>query len=125
MAHVNIEQVRQEIASLEAEIKSARSKEREYNEKLQPLGARKRNKPPKIIAEIQSEIDALRAEKEKAIALQKNLKSKVEELKQKLEKLERVEKLNQQQAQRDKDAVIQNNGSGKSPSKKRDISWKI
>jgi chromosome segregation ATPase len=123
MADIN--ELRQEIASLEQQLNTARSKQWDCDESLRPLGARKRNKPPEVVAELQAEIDRLRAEKQAAIALQKEILPQLMKLRQELARLERVEELNQQQAERDRYATTQNNGSGKRPTQGRDTIWRL
>ena len=122
---VDINQLRQKVASLEQQFDAARSQQWDCDEKLQPLGARKRNKPPEVVAQIQSEIDQLRAEKQEAIAIQKQIQPQLSKLREQLVSLERVEELNRQQAERDKFAAVQHNGYGKSPNKGRDTTWRL
>lgn len=124
MADIN--EVRQQIASLQQQLDVASSQQWDCDQQLRPLGARKKNKPPEVLAQIQAEIDRLRATKQEAIAIQKDLEPQLKKLRNEiLPKLERVEKLNQQQAERDRIAAIQNNGHGKHPGKGKDISWRI
>lgn len=120
-----LDKVRNRCASLEQALSEARSNQRACDKALQPLGARKRNKPPEILAQIQAEIDSLRVEKQEVIALQKELEAELRKLRPELERLERVETLNQQQAERDKHAATQHNGSGKRPTQGRDTTWRI
>jgi chromosome segregation ATPase len=122
---MNIDQVKDAIASLKDQISEASVKQWECARALQPLGAKKRGKTPEVVAQIQAEIDSLRAERQEAIALKKQLQPQLNELREKLVKLERIEELNQQQAERDKYAATQNNGYGKRPSQGRDTTWKI
>jgi|GEM_PF-2075966 len=123
MADIN--QVRQQISALEKLIEQARDTAWDCSRTLQPLGARKRNKPPEVVASIQAEINRLRGKKQEAIALQKELEPQLKKLREQLVKLERVKELNQKQAERDKNAATQNNGYGKRPNQGRDTTWRI
>lgn len=120
-----IDELQARCASLERQISEARRKERECDSALQPLGAKKRNKPPEILAQIQAEIDSLRAEKQEAAALQKQLEGELNQARSELTKLNRVKELSDRQAERDKYAARQNNGVGDSPNQKRDTTWRF
>jgi len=119
------DEARKAVAALEEKIRAAADLQWDCDRALQPLGARKRNKPPEVVAEIQAEIDRLRSEKQEAIAIQKELEPQLKKLREQLVKLERVEDLNRQQAERDRLAASQNNGYGKRPGQGNDISWRI
>jgi chromosome segregation ATPase len=121
----DINKLRQEIASLEQQLDIATSQRWDCSRKLQPLGAKKRNKPPEVLAAIQAEIDSLRAQQRTAIALQKELEPQLKKLREQLVKLERVEELNRKQAERDRVAATQNNGCGKDPRQGRDTTWRL
>jgi predicted nucleic acid-binding Zn-ribbon protein len=78
----------------------------ECDRQLQTLGARKRGKPPEEVARIQSTIDQLRAKKAPAKATYEKLsrqsvtlKSDITQIK---EQIAKIEKLNLDQAERDK-----------------------
>lgn len=90
---------------------------------LRPLGARKRGKTPEVVQEIQETIDALREEKSSLQSQLKQLDSDLEVTIKAQLKQEKLDKLNNLQAERDAKACIQNNAIGRKPNNKRDVGW--
>ncbi len=119
----------QELLPLKQEFSQASDIVYDCNQQLKPLGARKKGKPPEVVAEIQSTIDTLRSQKQEAVQVQKRLEPKIKALEQQItqkqQQLDRLKELNQQQSERDKHAIIQNNGYGKRPTQGRDSTWRI
>jgi paraquat-inducible protein B len=122
---VTADEARKAVAALEQRLEAASDIRWNCDRALKPLGARKRNKPPEVLAQIQAEIDRLRAEKQRAIAIQNELEPQLKKLREQLAKLEKVEELNRRQAERDKLAASQNNGCGRHPGLGRDTTWRI
>jgi len=127
-----LDKLQSQLESKKAELSSAETQLREASlivsrcdDALKPLGARKNSKSPDVVREVQSQIDALRAQKDPFKATCNKMKAKIRELTQEISNLEKqVEKaqsLINQQAERDAIANRQDNAHGKTRNRQRDI----
>jgi predicted nucleic acid-binding Zn-ribbon protein len=116
-----------EESSLRNQMQTAREIVRRCDDELIGMGSKKRGKSPEVVAQVQAQIDALRAEKEPAKKqydrLEKQLRRLTAEIEELEERISRIETLNAQQAKRDEFANPQNNGLGKTPNRQRKIGW--
>jgi predicted nucleic acid-binding Zn-ribbon protein len=116
-----------EESKLSNQMQAAREIVRRCDDELIGMGAKKRNKPPEVVAQVQAQIDALRAEKEPAKKqydrLEKQLRQLTAEIRELEQQVSRIETLNAQQEERDRFANPQNNNTGRRPNQQRKIGW--
>lgn len=95
----------------------------ESRQRLISLGSSKKGKSDQKKAEIEAEMNEIRSVKEAAESRMASLQKEASRLEAEQAEHDRVQKLIDQQAGRDRAAQRQNNGAGKRPNRQRDIGW--